>query len=116
MAKAKTSRKHKALSKNIPKIELRLDTGVKPCNPLDRLINEEFIGKAILECLKNNDPEGVMEVISIYISTLNKVKAAQQSSLPRSTLYYNLKSKNPTVKTLAKIFSITTQENEAKRK
>ena len=38
--------------------------------PSDYLTNPENIGKAILESLENNDPEGVMEVIAIYLETL----------------------------------------------
>lgn len=57
-----------------------------------------------MECLQNNDPEGVIEVISIHLKALNQVKEATQPELPRSTVYHSLyKSKNPTIKTLAKL-------------
>ncbi len=69
-----------------------------------------FIGKAILECLKNNDPEGVMEILAIYLDTLNKTKSAEYANLPRSTLYHSLKSRNPTIKTLAKLIHASTLE------
>lgn len=59
--------------------------------------------KAIVECLENNDPEGVMEVIAIYIESINKAKLAKNNELPRQTIYSALKHKNPTVKTLAKL-------------
>ncbi len=72
-------------------------------NPSDYLTNPENIGKAILECLENNDPEGVMEVIGIYIEAMSKTKLAQSSELHRQTLYSALKHRNPTVKTLAKL-------------
>ena len=35
--------------------------GVSKIEPLEYLIDEENVGMAILECLQNNDPEGVME-------------------------------------------------------
>lgn len=38
------------------------------------LLNQDNIGNAILECLINNDPEGVIEIISIYLRVLNKEK------------------------------------------
>lgn len=79
--------------------------GVKEHNPLDYLTNPENIGKAILECLQNNDPEGVMEVIAIYLEAVNKTKLAESHELHRQTLYSALKHRNPTVKTLAKIMS-----------
>lgn len=77
-----------------------------PFDPTEELLDENFIGKAILECLQNNDPEGVMEVVAIYLNALNKAKSAQDVNLSRSTLYHSLKKKNPTIKTLAKLIHI----------
>lgn len=76
---------------------------IKEHNPSDYLTNPENIGKAIVECLENNDPEGVMEVIAIYLEAVNKTKLTQTNELHRQTVYSALKHKNPTVKTLAKI-------------
>jgi DNA-binding phage protein len=45
-----------------------------PYDPVQELTNENFVSKAILECLRNNDPEGVMEVIEMYLSVLEKSK------------------------------------------
>jgi len=60
---------------------------------------------AILECLRNNDPEGVMEVIGIYLNALNKAKLIEEGEIAKSTFYHSLRSKNPTLKTLAKMVS-----------
>ncbi len=105
MAKAKTSPKQKKSSENIQSVKLKSNTGVKPYSPTKEILQGDLIGKAIVECLMNNDPEGVMEVIAIYLGTLNRVKAAQQANLSRSTLYHSLRYKNPTIRTLAKIMS-----------
>jgi DNA-binding phage protein len=72
-------------------------------NPSDYLTNPDNIGKAILECLENNDPEGVMEVIAIYLEAVNKTKLSHENELHRQTVYSALKHRNPTVKTLAKL-------------
>lgn len=74
-------------------------------DPIGFLTNEENVGLAILECLRNNDPEGVMEVVGIYLNALNKAKLLEEGGIAKSTLYHSLKSKNPTIKTLAKIIS-----------
>jgi len=76
---------------------------VKKYSPTKALLDEDFIAKAIWECLKNDDPEGVMEVLEAHIEATNKVKFSKSSDVPRSTLYHCLKSKNPTIKTLAKL-------------
>jgi DNA-binding phage protein len=84
-------------------MKLKNDTGIRQSNPTEELLNEELIGRAIWECLKNGDSEGVVEVISIYLEVVNKTQIARESEIARSTMYHTLKSKNPTVKTLAKL-------------
>lgn len=84
-------------------IKLKEDAQLIDYSPTDELLDETFIAKAIWECLKNNDPEGVMEVIQTHLAIVNKVRAAEHIELPRSTLYNAFKGKNPTVRTLAKL-------------
>lgn len=72
-------------------------------NPLKTLLNEKIIAQAFWECLKENDPEGAMEVISAHLYALNKAHFAKEADIPRSTLYHSLRSKNPTMKTVAKL-------------
>jgi DNA-binding phage protein len=79
-------------------------------DPVKEMTDENFIGKAILECLRNNDPKGVMEVIEMYLGALEKTHFVEKSQVPKSTLYHSLKSKNPTIKTLAKLVHATTIE------
>lgn len=90
------------------KKSLKNKTSLIAYDPVGELKDENFIGKAIFECLINNDPEGVMEVIGIYLSALEKNKLVRNAHVPKSTLYHSLKSKNPTIKTLAKIVHATT--------
>src|SRR5260221_1747840 len=98
MAKAKTLPKPKKSSANIKSSKKQKDS-LKPIpdDPLKNLLDKKFIGEAILECLRNNDPEGVIEVISIYLETVNIAKSAEKTDLSRSTLYHSLKKKNPTL-------------------
>ena len=82
----------------------------KEHNPSEYLTNPENIGKAIVECLENNDPEGVMEVIAIYLDAVNKTKLAKSHDVHRQTLDSALRHRNPTVKTLAKLLHSYAQE------
>lgn len=82
--------------------------GIREHYPTKRLLDSKFVGAAILECLSKNDPEGVMEIIEIYLDTLNKTQTAKKTNLPRSTMYHSLKRRNPTVKTLAKLVHAST--------
>jgi DNA-binding phage protein len=76
-----------------------------PYSPTQELLDEKFIALAIWECFKNNDPEGVIEVIQAHLEVVNKSRAAKEIDLPRSSMYNAIKGKNPTIKTLAKIIN-----------
>ena len=85
-------------------LKLKTDSDLIEYSPTQELLDEEFIALAIWECLKNNDPEGVVEVIQAHLSAVNKVRAAKEILLPRSSMYNALKGKNPTVKTFERAF------------
>lgn len=103
MVKTRISRKpRRSLGSTTHKRVLRKDTGIKEFSPTQELLNEKFIAQAIWECLKNNDPEGVIEILQIHLEACNKSQFAKDATLPRSTLYNSLKSKNPQLRTLAK--------------
>lgn len=71
----------------------------------EKYLSKEFIGTAIMECLLNNDPEGIVDLLEIYMDEQNKVVFLKEANVARSTAYQVLKNKNPTIKTLAKIVS-----------
>lgn len=109
-ARRKTvSRRQKRKPKKEAVLHLEDFEGIgKEHNPSEYLTNAKNIGNAILECLENNDAEGVMEVIAIYLEAINKSKLSQTNELHRQTLYSALKHRNPTIKTLAKIMHNST--------
>ena len=108
MDKKKTSSKQEksTFAKYLESIGLRSDTGITEYDPLKELLDKDSLGKAILECLEKNDPEGVVEMIEgyLYAVHVNKAKASKKAKLPRDTMYKAFKRKNPTIKTLAKLF------------
>src|ERR1700749_913017 len=101
MGKVTTSVKHKKYSGSTLKMKLKRNVHVIEYSPTQELLDEEFIARAVWECLKNNDAEGVIEIIETHLEMINKAKISQEKDISRSTLYHALKSKNPTVKTLA---------------
>jgi DNA-binding phage protein len=108
MVRTKISGRRKRFStstsqQKMPKMKFKSHTGIRESNPREELLDEELIGRAVWECLKNGDSEGVIEVIQIYLEAANKTQIAKETSMARSTMYHTLKSKNPTVKTLAKL-------------
>lgn len=103
MGKVKTFHKRKRFSANTSKLRLKKGIKLAKHNPFKTLLNEKLIAQAFWECLKENDPEGAMEVISAHFQALNKVHLAKEAEMPRSTLYHTMKSKNPTIKTVAKL-------------
>ncbi len=105
MGKTATSQRRKASMSATRKYVGRKDNAprTREYKPTEELLNPEKIGGGIMECLLNDDPEGAMEIIEIYLDTVNRVQMARNSHIPRSTLYHSLKHKNPTIKTLAKL-------------
>src|ERR1700733_12205536 len=108
MGKIKTSKKRQRSSGRSRRVNLDKVKGLTRVFPLKELIDPQQTALAILECLQNNDPEGVMEMITIYLDALNKVHLTQKARLPKSTMYSALKHRNPTIKTLAKIMHAST--------
>lgn len=62
--------------------------GLAEESPREWLLNPKNIGNAIMECLVENDPEGVVEVIGIYLRALNKEKFRKKAEIGKSTYYY----------------------------
>ncbi len=102
MGKTKTSEKQKKSSRNTPTLRLKKNAKVKEYSPTIKLADEEFIACAIWACLKENDPEGVIEIIEAHLEALNKLQFCRETEIPRSTLYYLSKRRNPTLRTLAR--------------
>lgn len=86
-------------------LSLKNDVGIITFSPTKKLSDIKLIGTAIMECLINNDPKGVMEVIETHLEAINKSEFIKEAGIPRSTMYKILKSQNPTIKTLSKIVS-----------
>ncbi len=82
---------------------IKTEMGIDAYDPTEALLDEERIGRAIWECLKNGDSEGVIEVIQIHLQAVNKTQLAKEADMPKTTLYHSFRSKNPTIRTLAKL-------------
>ena len=107
MAKAKTLLRRKKSLENTPKLKLKKGVKLIKHDPFKALLDEKLVAQAFWECLKENDPEGAMEILSAHLTALNKSHLAKEAEMPRSTLYHSLKSKNPTIKTVAKLIHCT---------
>lgn len=108
MGKIKTSKKRQRSMGRSSKLDFDKVKGLSRVRPLKDLVDPQQTALAMLECLQNNDPDGAMEMISIYLEALNKAKLQKETDLPKSTMYSALKHKNPTIKTLAKIMYSST--------
>ena len=108
MGKVKISKRRKrslvntVQPKNKRIVRSKKNAKIRISNPTEELLDEELISRAIWECLKEGDAEGVIEVLEIYLYAVNKTRVAKEASVARSTVY-SLKGGNPTVKTLAKL-------------
>ena len=118
MDKTKISYKPKEYSKHIPVFKLKPGANVKEFNANEQLLDKTSLGEAIVECLENNDPEGVVEMIEGYLEALhiNKQKTTKKHGLSRITMYKAFKHKNPTLKTLCKMMHCAKQEEQLKER
>lgn len=110
MGKTRTSARRRHSTKSIRHKKvlrvLKSDMGIERYDPTEALLDEKRVGRAIWECLKSGDSEGVIEVIQIHLEAYNKAQLAKEAHLPKTTLYHSLRSKNPTIKTLAKLVHV----------
>lgn len=99
--------KNRMKTKTVEKIIIRDDANITEVNPVENLLDPDLIGSAIMQCLIENDPDGVIEILEDHLYALNKSKFFEEANVPRSTMYQLLKRKNPTIRTLAKIMYAT---------
>lgn len=84
---------------------LKEDVDLQEYDPVKNLLDINKMGGAIMQCLIENDTEGVLEIIENYLYALNMTQFLKTADIPRSTVYNFFKRKNPTIKTLAKIMN-----------
>ncbi len=91
--------------RNIPNSELRIEDfpGARRHNPLEYLLDRAHIIDAFKECILNNDPEGAMEMIEIYLDALTSAKKRKKTPPNKPTMYFSIKHRNPTLRTLTKL-------------
>ncbi len=105
MDKKKISKKQKALSTKQPQL-VTLKAGVKAraWHPTSELLNEDNLGKSLLEALKLGDTEAFKEILTAHLEAKVKTKEAKAHGLSERTLYEALSEKgNPSLNTIAKI-------------
>jgi len=105
MAKTRTSKKPKKSLTNTPKKKLKLTDhpDLEKYSPSEEICEGKLFQDAFWECVHNNDPEGAVEMLEIYLNAVNKKKQREKHNLPKSTMYNSFKNKNPTIKTLCKM-------------
>jgi DNA-binding phage protein len=103
MVKTRILLKQKKSSENTASKRVRNEHKIMEFSPSKELLDEKLIAQGIWECLKNNDPEGVIEIIQIHLEAHNKSQFAEDAEIARSTMYNAFKSRNPQLRTLAKL-------------
>lgn len=87
----------------MPKLRLKKGVKLEKHDPFKTLTDEKLVAQAFWDCLKENDPEGAMEIITAHLNAVNKKPLAKKADLPPSTFCHSIKSKNPTLRTVAKL-------------
>ena len=75
----------------------------------------ELVGKVLLECLIDNDPENFMNILDSFIA-VNKKRVAESADIARATVHNAFSKKgNPTLKTIAKIVHEAVKSRNVKK-
>ena len=92
--------KKSAISTPLRKLKPGAKAKLTKFSPTEDLLNEDFIGRVILSCLMDNDPEGVVEVIQAFHRARSRKMAPGKAADVAG-----LGTKNPSLKTLAQFMS-----------
>ena len=73
-SKPRRTQRHKSImkTKEVGNVIIREEARVTEVDPMANLLDPDLIGSAIMQCLIENDPEGVMEIIEDHLYALNK--------------------------------------------
>ena len=82
---------------------MKLKKKPREYDPMKDLLDEHLIAEAIWDCLKENDPEGVVEILESHFRVKNKSKLPREHGISRTTIYHAFRSKNPILQTVAKL-------------
>lgn len=106
MGKAKTSRKPKASSASeMPFVKLKPGVKTKPHDPDAKLRDPQFIARALLQAMLDDDLSAFREIVLAHYESKNTAAALKKAALSPRTFYAALKENgNPGFHTLSKIF------------
>ena len=103
MRKKKTSKKRAFTLADLEGIDIADESDLHDSKASEAFKDVEGVGRALLECLIDNDTESFMEILDAYLS-VNRTKIAERTNLTRATITQAFSKKgNPTLKTIAKI-------------
>ena len=106
MGRAKTLKKREVFSvEKLPEVSLKSGVKTSPHDPDKKLRSVEFISRALLQSLWENDLEAFKEIVKSHYEAVNIGRALKKAHLSARTFYEAISPKgNPSLKTVAKIF------------
>jgi len=109
MAKTKTSKKRNRFSgAKMPTVRIKAGVKVSHHDPDKNLKNQDFIAKALFQCLIDGDTKGFKEILQAHLEAINISDLADKAGIGRRTIYEALSPKgNPSLNTLTKILHLT---------
>jgi DNA-binding phage protein len=111
MTKKKISKKREFYLKDIPTVEIKNQKGLTAESPSKILSDQDMVGRVLLQCLIEGDPESFLEILDSFLR-VNRKQTAKESGLARSTVIQVFSKKgNPTLKTIAKIVQSSVMQN-----
>lgn len=85
MGKKKMLTGPKESSKELSKIDLDKIPGLTQVDPVSGLLDKEVLLASIMECIADNDPNSVIEMLESYYDALETAKKRKLRNIPKST-------------------------------
>lgn len=109
MGKTKTSKKRNHFSgTEMPTVKIKTGVKLSHHDPDKNLKDQDFIAKALFQCLIDGDTKGFKEILQAHLEAINISELAEKAGVGRRTIYEALSPKgNPSLNTLTKILHLT---------
>lgn len=104
MGRRKTSVKQGFSFENMRETKLKKGTRLISHDSSKALADVDFVSQALIQALKDGDPDAFKEILGAHLSVANKERFSAKAKIPKRTLFRILSPKgNPTLENIARI-------------
>ena len=104
MRKKKTLKKRGFSIYDMTPVKLKPGIKYERFDPSIGLRDKKLVAEALIDCLKEGDPEAFKEILWAHLDIINKAKFSAKTRIPQRTLYRMVtEDGNPTLDNIARV-------------